>query len=253
MNKKIIAVLLIGTILFMGTFAACNKENEDGDDHEVVIYAENKDINFVTDENGEKVLDSDGRIIVYATEEGGKKIKDKDGQYVTQAQEFQPIEDDGVVEDLGFIFELPDGWKTTKKFGEFTNKDGTQKLEITIMEQFYEDYYKTVKGDYDEVNEDPEKYKGITVTWEEELDWGTDFRGLCRFTLATDQGMIVMYVFENSRNLYKVRYVVDGDTSTAVADSEALLKSITFKPYAYYTDITAKTTETTKAAAPMAQ
>ncbi len=242
MNKKIIAVLLVATILFMGAFAACNKTTDD-DEQEEVIYVENKDIEFVTDENGEKVLDSDGRIIVYATDEDGKKIKDKDGEYVTQAQEFQPIEDDGVVEDLGFFFEIPDGWKTTKKFGVFTNKDESKTLEITIVKQFYEDYYNSTKEDYKEMS----GIKEFTATWEEDLDWGTDYRGLCRFTLsAGENGTIVMYFFENSRNLYKVRYIVKGDGSTAIAESEEMLKAMSFKPYAYYTDITAKSTETTR-------
>ncbi len=235
MNKKIIAVLLVATTLFMCVFAACNKNEEDG------IYVENKDINFVTDENGEKVLDFDGRIIVYATDEDGKKIKDDNGEYVTQAQEFQPIEDDGVIEDLGFFFELPEGWKSTDEFGVFVNKDETRTFEIKILEQLYDDYYESTKEDYKELS----KLDGVESTWSEDVDLGEDFSGLCRFTMATKDGVIVMYIFENSKNLYKVRYIAEENTDTIFAESEELLKAMTFKPYAYYTDITAKTTETT--------
>ncbi len=238
MNKKIIAVLLAATAIFMCVFDACNKTDEE----EEVIYVKNKDINYVTDENGEKLLDSDGRIIVYATEKGGKKIKDDEGNYVTQAQEFQPIEDDGVIEDLGFFFTLPEGWKSTQKFGVFENKAGTQSFEITILAQFYEDYYKSVKDDYKELNQ----LEGVEATWTEDVDLGEDFRGLCRFTMSTDDGVIVMYIFENSKNLYKVRFLTEENLDTAIADSEAVLKAMTFKPYAYYTDITAKTTEAPK-------
>lgn len=236
MNKKIIAVLLVATVLFMCVFAACNKQEEDG------IYVKNKDINFVTDENGEKILDSDGRIIVYATDEHGKKIKDDNGEYVTQAQEFQPIEDDGVIEDLGFFFELPEGWKSTNQFGVYVNKDKTRTFEITILEKLYEDYYESTKEDYKELS----KLEGVEATWNEDVDLGEDFRGLCRFTMATKDGVIVMYIFENSRNLYKIRYVAEENTDTIIAESEEMLKAMTFKPYAYYTDITAKTTEAPK-------
>ncbi len=245
MNKKIIAALLVATILFMCAFAGCNKLDLDSpfDKDDEGIYVKNKDINFVTDENGEKLLDSEGRIIVYATDEDGKKIKDNNGQYVTHAQEFQPIEDDGVVEDLGFFFEIPEGWKSTNKFGVFENKDANQVLEITIIKQFYDDYYMGTKEDYKELS----KLSGVTTTWNEELDLGEDFKGLCRFTMETENGIIVMYFFENSKNLYKVRFVAEDNMDTALADSEAMLKLMSFKPYAYYTDITAKTTETTEA------
>lgn len=230
MSKKIIAVLLVATALFMCVFAACNKNEEEG------VYVENKDINFVTDENGEKVLDYDGRIVVYATDEDGKKMKDDNGEYVTMVQEFQPIEDDGVVEDLGFFFELPEGWKTTNQFGVFENEDAGQAFEITILEQLYDDYYKSTKEDYKDLS----KLDGVTATWSEDVDLGEDFKGICRFTLETKEGIIVMYFFENSKNLYKIRFIAEGDTKTAIADSEAMLKAMTFKPYVYYTDITSK-------------
>lgn len=232
MSKKIIAVLLVATVLFMCVFAACNKKEEEG------IYVENKDINFVTDENGEKVLDSDGRIIVYATDEDGKKTKDDNGEYVTLVQEFQPIEDDGVVEDLGFFFKIPEGWESTNEFGVFKNEDAGQVFEISILEQLYDDYYKSTKEDYEEFS----KLEGVTATWSEDVDLGKDFRGLCRFTMENKDGIIIMYIFENSKNLYKVRFIAEVNKEGAVAESEEMLKALTFKPYAYYTDITAKTT-----------
>ncbi len=236
MNKKIVAVLLVATVLFMCVFAACNKNEEEG------VYVENEDINFITDENGEKVLDSDGRIIVYATDEDGKKIKDDNGEYVTQAQEFQPIEDDGVIEDLGFFFELPEGWKSTKDFGRFENKKDAQVLEISIIKQTYDDYYNSNKELYTQL----EKQLGEeSVTWKEQLDFGEEFKGICRFTLKTEEGISIMYFFENSKNLYKVLFSAESEEN-AVADSEEILKAMTFKPYAYYTDITAKTTKAPK-------
>lgn len=231
MNKKIIAVLLLATVLFMSIFAGCKKEEEEG------VYVKNDDIPFVTDENGEKVLDYDGRVIVYATDEDGKKIKDENGEYVTVAQEFQPIEDDGVVEDLGFKFTIPEGWKTTNKFGEFVNEETSQNVLISIVHQTYDDYYNSNKEFYDEAK----KLYGDKVEWQEDIDLGEDFEGVCRFVTKTDEGTAVMYFFVNSTNLYKILFN-SPNTEDAIADSEEFLKGLSFKPFAYYDDITSKST-----------
>ena len=122
MSKKIIAVLLVATVVFMCAFAACGK-NEENDG----VYVKNEELNFVTDESGNKVLDYDGRLIVYATDKDGEKVTNSKGEYETLAQEFQPIEDDGVVEDLGFMFEIPEGWKSTDTFGVFENEKAKQR------------------------------------------------------------------------------------------------------------------------------
>ena len=50
MSKKIIAVLVVLTVLFMTVFAACNSEEKEK------IYVEKDEYDFVTDENGELLL-----------------------------------------------------------------------------------------------------------------------------------------------------------------------------------------------------
>lgn len=246
MNKKIIAALVALTIVFMCAFVGCNKLGSGsffGEEEETGVYVENKDIDFVTDENGEKVLDADGRIIVYATDEDGKKIKDNKGEYVTQAQEFQPIADDGVIEDLGFILKLPKGWDITNDFGRFVNEDEGQTLEVSILNEAYSDYYTSTKQEYEEFA----KLLGEeNVTWGEGIKMDGDFRGLCRFTLKHENSIIVMYFFENSKNLYKVRLVDEDSADTAIDDSIEILESFTFKPYVYYRDVTTKPVTSTE-------
>ena len=226
MSKKIIAVLIVFTVLFMTVFAACNSEEEEQ------IYVGKNEYDFVTDENGERVLNKDGEFLVYATNDKGKREKDENGEYITMAQPFEPIEDGDVIENYGYKFNLPKGWKTTYNPGEFINEKANQKLDIDVIKMTYSDYYDKNMDFYQQL-----KAAGQDVVWESDVDLGSDFAGACRFTLKHDDGMTVMYFFVNSGNLYKFLFN-SADPATAVADSEALCKVINFKPFTYYDDIT---------------
>lgn len=232
MSKKIIVILTVATILFVCVFAACEKETSD--------YIGNKDFEYVTDENGERVLSDDGQFVVYATDEKGKIIKDENGEKVTQLQQFQPIEEDGVIEDYGFKLALPDGWKTTSEFGVFENKADKINCQISIVQYLYDDYY-----DMNKIVRDQAAESGNETKWEEDLDFGKDYKGLCRFTMKSEDGLSILYFFENSGNVYKLLFV-STDVENAVAKSEEMCKAMSFKPFTYYNDITAmETTETT--------
>lgn len=232
MSKKIIVILTVATILFVCVFAACEKGTSD--------YIGNKDFEYVTDENGERVLSDDGQFVVYATDEKGKIIKDENGEKVTQLQQFQPIEEDGVIEDYGFKLALPDGWKTTSEFGAFENKADKINCQISIVQYLYDDYY-----DMNKIVRDQAAENGNETKWEEDLDFGKDYKGLCRFTIKSEEGILIIYFFENSENLYKLLFQ-STDIENAVAKSEEMCKAMSFKPFTYYNDITAmETTETT--------
>lgn len=230
MSKKIIAVLAIVTVVFVCVFAACEKQDK--------IYADEKDFDFVTDENGEKVLADDGQLIVYATDEDGKQVTNKDGERETVYQQFQPLEKDGVIEDYGFKLALPDGWKADETdFGKFANESKNQNCEINVVEYFYGDYYTINKTFYDKL-----KANKTDVKWEEDIDLGKDFEGICRFTMKNEGEVSVMYFFENSKNVYKVLFT-GTDSDTFIADTEAFCKAIEFKNFRYYDDITAVSKE----------
>lgn len=230
MNKKIIAVLIVLTVLFMTVFAACNKDDEEK------IYVSNDEYDFVTDENGERVLNEDGEFLIYAQNDKGKREKNENGEYVTIAQPFEAVEDGDYIEDYGYKFTLPDGWKVGNKKGEFINEKAKQAVEITLPKYTYSDYYDQNMDMY-------QKLKGLgeTVTWEDDIDLGEDFAAACRFTLKTEEGMSVLYFFVNSGNVYKVLFTSE-DPATAIADSEAFCKVINFKPFTYYDDVTSKET-----------
>ncbi len=233
MSKKIIAVIAVVTIVFVSVFAACNKKDDER------VYVKHDELNLVTDENGEKVLNDDGEFLVYATDEDGDRIKNDKGEYETHAQQFQPIEDDGVIEDYGFKFTLPEGWKSTNELRRFENTDKSQVVEISVVEYTYKDYYKLNKDFYEQLKGARSDAK---LSWEDDVKLGEDFKGVCRFTLTTEEGTSILYFFENTDNIYKVLFNAK-DGATAAADSEALLKAITFKPYTYYPDVTSATTE----------
>ncbi len=233
MSKKIVAVLAIVTILFVCVFAACEKEQG--------VYADENDFEFVTDENGERVLAEDGRLVVYATDEDGKQVTNKSGEKETVYQQFQPIEQDGTIEDYGFKLTLPEGWKSdSSTFGKFTNKSKKQNCEISVVKYFYSDYYAMNKTFYDKLAAGETKVK-----WEEEVDLGKDFEGTCRFTMKSDGNISVLYFFENSKNVYKVLFT-GTDSDTFIAETEDFCKAMKFKGFEYYDDITSVSEESEK-------
>ena len=230
MSKKIISVLIVATILFMGVFAACGKDS---------LYASNKDFEFVTDVNGEKVLGEDGQLLVYVTNEKGKYVTEKNGEKATQGQQFVPLKNDNVIEDYGFKLILPEGWDVDKtKVNSFSNKDKNMNCDITIVKYFYDDYYNLNKQTYDAI-----EAQGINVTWEDDIDLGKNFKNACRFTMSKDGERSVLYFFENSGNVYKILF-----TSKDVAEDVMILstvefcKAMQFKNFTYYTDVTAVST-----------
>ncbi|MBQ6838224.1 MAG: hypothetical protein IJO44_05235 [Clostridia bacterium] len=229
MTKRIIALMAVATIVFVCTFAACGKD-------EINVYADNKDFDFVTDENGQKVLSDDGEFIVYVTDEKGKRVTDSNKEEQTMFEQFVPLENDGVVENYGYIFTLPEGWKTdTADAGKFINKDKEAEASIGVVKYFYDDYYQLNKDTYEtlkkELGED-------AVKWEEEVDILPEAEKACRFIMEKDGAMSILVFFENSGNVYKILYNTTS-VDSGVYDCEIFCKAITFKAFQYYDDITA--------------
>ncbi len=231
MSKRIIAILTVITILFVCVFAACEKKDSD--------YTDTKDFDLVTDENGEKVLAEDGQLLVYAKDEKGKYVTNESGERETLRQQFKPIEENGVIEDYGFKLTLPEGWKATDTFGVFTTKDKKLNCQISIVRYFYNDYYDMNFNFYSALKEEK-----IDVSWDEDIDFGEDFKGVCRFTMKSDDGMSVLYFFENFGNVYKVLFSGEG-SDTTIANTEEFCKAMSFKSFVYYNDITAANKEST--------
>ena len=229
MTKRIIALMAVATIVFVCTFAACGKD-------EINVYADNKDFDFVTDENGQKVLSDDGEFIVYVTDEKCKRVTDSNKEEQTMFEQFVPLENDGVVENYGYIFTLPEGWKTdTADAGKFINKDKEAEASIGVVKYFYDDYYQLNKDTYEtlkkELGED-------AVKWEEEVDILPEAEKTCRFIMEKDGAMSILVFFENSGNVYKILYNTTS-VDSGVYDCEIFCKAITFKAFQYYDDITA--------------
>ncbi len=230
MSKKIIAILTIATILFVCVFASCEKDDQN-------IYIDDKEYEFVTDENGEKVLAEDGRLLVYETDKHGKIVKDENGEPVTYAKQFQPIQNGSLVEDYGFKLSLPEGWKSTAEYNVFINPSKDYECEVSVVKYFYDDYYQTNKDVYDTLVEN-----NMDATWEEDIEFSEEYKGICRMVLKNEGGTNVLYFFENADNVYKLLFTGSGDT--LVADTEAFCKAMDFKPFAYYDDVTQKPTTT---------
>lgn len=226
MSKRIIAILTVITILFVCVFAACEKKDNG-------VYSQEKDLNLVTDENGEKVLAEDGQLLVYETDEKGRYVKDENGEKVTVRHQFQPIEEDGVVEDYGFKLKLPEGWKTTDTFGRYINEDKEQECTVTVLKYLYDDYYDLCYKNHEILLDE-----GYNSIWEEDVDLGKNVGKVDRFIVKTDEVVIVVGIFENSGNVYKVHFA-SLNKEEAIKDFNTFCKAMSFKPFQYYYDITA--------------
>ncbi len=228
MSKKIIAILTIATILFVCSFASCKKEES--------IYSNDKDFDLVTDVNGQKVLSDEGELLVYATDEDGKYVTEESGEKVTLRQQFEPFENDGIVEDYGFKVFLPDGWKTdSTEVNYFVNEKKKETCEISVMKYLYDDYYNLNKDFYERLKETENE-----VTWEDDVKLGKAFKKACRFTMKTEEGMSVLYLFENSDNVYKVLFSGEGvNYEEFIVDTVEFCRAMDFKGFTYYDDVTA--------------
>lgn len=212
------------TILFVCVFAACNKDKD-----EDRAYIDNDEYNFVTDENGSRVYSDDGEFIVYETDEDGKTVTNAKGEAVTFDQIFQPIDDDGVYEEYGYKIKLPEDWKATDQTGVFENKEKHQKLEISVVNKTYDDYYKFNKDVYDQLKEQ----KNVVVKWEEDVTISEKCKNCVRFSMTTEEGTVVMYFFTNSENTYKFMFSAE-KADNAIEDSLAICRAVSYKPYKYY-------------------
>ncbi|MBR5441477.1 MAG: hypothetical protein IKV44_00850 [Clostridia bacterium] len=235
MSKKIIAALLVATMLFVCVFAACNKNKAENEEETTRVYADATEFNFVTDEDGNRVYTPDGEFIVYVTDEDGKVVTNESGEAESMVQQFVPIVDDNRAEYYGYSITLPEGWSVDEtKSGSFVNNDKQQKVSITAINKTYSDYYESNKAAYEELSNE----EGMTATWEEGVALGDGCARVVRFTLKSESAMNVMYFFVNNGNLYKILFEAS-DPATAVADSEAICAAVSYKPYQYFeTEVT---------------
>ncbi len=228
MSKKIVAVTLLFAVIFTCVFTACGKKNED----ETGVYIDPDKYDFVTDEDGSRVYNKDGEFLVYATEENGKRVTNADEEEQTLARPFEPIEEKDKYETYSYAFSLPKGWKATNIVGDFENPKKGQKIFIRILNETYNDYYDKNYEDFEELK----GTEGISVTWEENVTLNENCSKVYRFTLSSEEGARVMYVFLNAGNLYKVIFETP-DAANAISDSLEICDAISYKPYAYEPDV----------------
>ena len=228
MSRKIIAVLTIATILFVCVFAACDKNNSESDD---TLY--------VTDENGERVLADDGRFLVYETNAEGEVVTDESGEAVTELQIFEPIMSDGVIEDYGFKMTIPEGWKVSDEGNNIFVKQN-KTFGILVVPKTYEEGYEILENFHN--NSKGSVWSGV---FEEDVDLIIDVDKACRFTFQhSEEEMCIVTFFSKNGNLYSINlYAPEEDLD--IADMDAFLEGIEFKPFTYYPELTAESTEET--------
>ncbi len=226
MSKKILIALFAMIIVFTCIFTAC--KNKDYEQNKP--YIDDDKYEFVTDENGNKVLDENGEFIVYVTDENGKFVTNESGERVTQNQLFEAYSKENVIEDYGYKIDLPDGWEITDEKGVFFNKEKNDTVSVNVVDKTYQEYY----FDNYEMYTGLASLENVKVTWEDDVTvLGEECKGTVRFTMEVDGKMNVMYFFKNGNNTYKILYE-SSNAATAIADSEEICKTISYKPYNYY-------------------
>ncbi len=228
-KSKIISIAVVLIILvtsFVVYFLSIKPAEEKG------IYIERDKYPFVTDANGDPVLNSDGEFIVYATDKNGDIVTNANGEKETLNQLFEPYSANSYVEEYGYRFTFPEGWAVTSSNGRYINTKTDATLTVTAVNTPYQEFFVTQYETYLETQKLADQ--GVTVTWEDDLELlGDSVDGLVRFTFKHPDGMNVLYFFMNGGSLYKVLY--EGkDASVALAESESLMKAIKFKGFDYF-------------------
>ncbi len=236
MSKKLIAVMIAFALVFVGVFAACNN-NEDEEETRAPekLYIEDDELPFLEDESGEKILNEYGEFIVFATDEDGKYKHDDRGNRVTMVEPFQAYSKDNYVEDYGYRITLPENWVIDEaKFGAFINKETGDRVSIVIHDKSYQDVYESNFDTYEKLL----AFDEVKVTWEENVEaLGEECEGVVRFTMSNSEGMNVLYIFRNHGNIYKILFE-SKNPGTAVSESVAICKAISFKPFDYFEPVT---------------
>lgn len=223
MNKKTVA-LVLAFVVFLGVFAACQRQNKYGI---LITDSDGKERVLATDKNGETVTDEANNIIVVVTGSDGKPVKTDNGDYETQRvahPDFYEYKD--VVEGAKFSVAIPEGWERTragsirlthKQTGaelDLMVKDG-QKLDDLIVET--DSFMARV-----EVN-DP----GAVFEYTQEDIFGVTAEKYY-YKSETASAEMVVYVFEKNGTVFLFRSVVDNAYIDSI-DFDAILKTVKFK------------------------
>lgn len=131
MSKKIVAVFCI-IILMISVLSACGDDKGylQAEDSEGYVRA------FVTDENGETVLNEDGEIRIYVTDPNGDILKDSNG-VPRESSVAMPdtVITDTVYQTKEFVFNTPSGWRIGEGVNIAYSKDGLSKIQFGIMDE----------------------------------------------------------------------------------------------------------------------
>ena len=218
--------MIVATLLFVGIFAACNKTDKNEEAEK--IYLEGDEYPFLTDDDGNKLLDENGEFIVYQTDEDGKYKKDENGNRITMPQAFQAYSERNKIEDYGYKILLPENWEIDKiNKGVFRNTVTEDKVSISVYDKSYQDAYELNYDTYEKL----QQHDDVTVSWEENVtDLGEQCEGVIRFTLKVEGGMNVLYIFRNHGNIYKILFE-SKNPDTAISESIDICNAISYKLY----------------------
>lgn len=124
MNKKIIAILLVFTLVIT-CFVACQKQKYE------TTKINGKDVLLATDENGNTIINEDNQVVAVVTDSEGEIITYEDGEEQTYYIDLPATS----IEGKGYSFVLEeDGWIYSEDFDAYLKEGQGKDVYISITE-----------------------------------------------------------------------------------------------------------------------
>lgn len=213
MNKKIIAILLVFTLVIT-CFVACQKKKYE------TTNVNGMDLLLYTDENGNTVINEDNQIIAVVTDSDGEIITYESGEEQTHYVQISgSFVNNGYIQEKNYKLAIPEGWEgTTNSKIIKKDTDGKCYIKFGMIKQADENeglhtYLETIDTQNSQLIEGL-KEKGYTLTVEKEnaaISTYTSYH--YTYKIVDGEGKVVHYAeniyFIVAKTIYSINYACE--------------------------------------------
>lgn len=215
MNKKIIAILLVFTLVIT-CFVACQKQKYE------TTNINGLDVLLHTDENGNTVINEDNQIVAVVTDREGEIITYENGENQTyNIQISGSWVGDGFIQDKDYKLVIPEGWRGTED-NKIIKRDTEDHCYINFIENKTLEKNETLETYLDAIDQQNEqlvegfKTEGYTLT----VDRKTTTIGTSAtkyewyaYKVVDGNGEVIHYAenyyFIAAKTIYSVNYICE--------------------------------------------